>query len=119
MRSQGRRAWRRFTEAMSAGRVPAREVLDGGMVIFGGAFLLTPGFLTDIIGIALLLPPTRAVVRRFVLARFTFGLGSAMGAGRVPGTGRSERRAASGGYDVDGTAHEVDVTPPSLGRETP
>ena len=43
MRAQGRAAWRRFNEAMHAGRVPAREVLDGGLVMFGGLLLLTPG----------------------------------------------------------------------------
>src|SRR5829696_6423398 len=68
MRQQGRTAWRRFNEAMQAGRVPAREVLDGALVIFGGALLLTPGFITDIFGMALLLPPTRAFVRRTLLA---------------------------------------------------
>jgi UPF0716 protein FxsA len=68
MRSQGRAAWRQFNAATRAGRVPAREVLDGALVIFGGALLLTPGFLTDVLGLALLLPPTRALVRG-VLAR--------------------------------------------------
>src|SRR5438067_140333 len=63
-RHQGRAAWRRFNEALEAGRVPAREVLDGTLVIFGGALLITPGFISDIVGIFLLLPPTRAVVRR-------------------------------------------------------
>ena len=43
MRSQGRAAWRRFNVALQAGRPPAREVLDGVLVIFGGALLLTPG----------------------------------------------------------------------------
>src|SRR5918992_5252554 len=51
MRSQGRLAWRRFNETLQAGRPPAREVLDGVLVIFGGALLLTPGFLTDILGL--------------------------------------------------------------------
>src|SRR5206468_1584555 len=64
LRAQGRTAWGRFRAAMAEGRVPAREVLDGALVIFGGAFLITPGFITDVIGIVLLLPPTRAVVRR-------------------------------------------------------
>ena len=63
MRSQGRIAWRRFNEALQAARPPAREVLDGVLVIFGGALLLTPGFLTDIFGLVLLIPPTRALVR--------------------------------------------------------
>jgi UPF0716 protein FxsA len=61
---QGRRAWARFQEALAGGRVPHREVLDGVLIIVGGAFLLTPGFITDIVGLLLLVPPTRAVVRR-------------------------------------------------------
>ena len=51
MRSQGRAAWRRFNETLAAGRPPAREVLDGVLIIFGGALLLTPGFVTDIVGL--------------------------------------------------------------------
>jgi UPF0716 protein FxsA len=70
LRSQGRGAWRRFQLAMAEGRVPAREVLDGALVIFGGAFLITPGFITDVIGLLLLLPPTRAVVRRMMVRVF-------------------------------------------------
>jgi UPF0716 protein FxsA len=69
MRAQGRAAWRRFTQATRSGRPPAREVIDGALIIAGGALLLTPGFLTDILGLALLLPPTRAVVRRVVARR--------------------------------------------------
>ena len=69
LRSQGRAVWNRFNDAMRAGRVPRREVLDGVLVIFGGAFLITPGFLTDILGLVLLIPPTRTVVRRTVERR--------------------------------------------------
>jgi UPF0716 protein FxsA len=65
---QGRRAWLRFQEALAGGKVPHREVMDGVLIILGGAFLLTPGFITDIFGLVLLIPPTRAVVRR-ALAR--------------------------------------------------
>jgi UPF0716 protein FxsA len=64
---QGRQAWRSFQEALAAGRMPHNEILDGVMVIFGGALLLTPGFITDIFGLIFLLPPTRAVLRRFFL----------------------------------------------------
>ena len=108
LRSQGRSAWRRFNEAMAAGRVPARQVLDGALVIFGGAFLITPGFLTDIIGLLLLLPPTRAVVRRMLVGAFSrrFALSLAGAAGR--------RRRMGGDYDVEGDAVEVD--PPHLRR---
>src|SRR5919205_3864122 len=70
MRSQGRAAWRRFNAALAEGRPPAREVLDGVLVIFGGALLLTPGFVTDLFGLAFLLPPTRALIRRLLVRRF-------------------------------------------------
>ncbi|MEA2251410.1 MAG: protein FxsA [Solirubrobacteraceae bacterium] len=100
MRSQGRAAWRRFNEALAAGRVPAREVFDGVLVIFGGALLLTPGFVTDVFGALFLLPPTRAVLRRVLVRRF---------AGRVLGPrGRGGRGGPGGDVDVDGTASELD-----------
>src|SRR5215207_9934593 len=70
MRSQGRAAWLRFNTAIAEGRVPGREVIDGALVIFGGALLLTPGFLSDILGLILLIPPTRAVVRTVLVRRF-------------------------------------------------
>jgi UPF0716 protein FxsA len=97
LRSQGRGVWRRFNEGIAAGRPPAREVLDGVLVIFGGALLLTPGFLTDVLGILLLLPPTRAVVRGLLVRRFASRLIVAM-----PG-----RRPVRDG-DVEGTARDVD-----------
>jgi UPF0716 protein FxsA len=62
LRSQGRRAWAAFTEALATGRVPHREILHGALVIVGGAFLLTPGFLSDVAGLLLLIPPTRAAI---------------------------------------------------------
>ena len=117
LRHQGRGAWRRFNQALSVGRVPAREVLDGALVIFGGAFLITPGFITDVIGIVLLLPPTRAVVRRLLVAvfsrRFVVSAVGAAGAAGVRTAGRRQRRP-DGSYDVEGSAVEVD--PPHLHR---
>jgi UPF0716 protein FxsA len=75
---QGRRAWQRFQEALAQGRVPHREVMDGVLIIVGGAFLLAPGFITDVIGLVLLIPPSRALVRRvlaraIISRRFRFG----------------------------------------------
>lgn len=61
---EGRRAWRALSEALAAPRVPAKEVADGALVVLGGAFLLTPGFVTDVVGVLCLLPPTRALLRR-------------------------------------------------------
>ena len=97
MRSQGRAAWRRFNDALRAGRVPAREVIDGALVIFGGALLLTPGFLTDILGLVLLLPPTRAVVRAVLLRRFAHRL-------VVSATAPRRRRPD----DIEGTAVDAE-----------
>ena len=58
---------RRLREALAAGRAPTHEVLDGALVLFGGLLLLVPGFITDAIGLLLLLPPTRAVSRGVAL----------------------------------------------------
>src|SRR5262249_60646040 len=63
LRHQGRAAWVRFNRALSENRIPHKEVIDGVLVIFGGALLLTPGFITDVFGLILLIPPTRALVR--------------------------------------------------------
>ena len=110
MRSQGRIVWRRFNDALAAGRVPAREVLDGALVIFGGAFQLAPGFVTDILGLFLVLPPTRAIARRIIVRRFT-PPGARRVAWAVRRTGTAPRPTARPG-DVEGTATEVD--PPAL-----
>jgi UPF0716 protein FxsA len=64
---QGRAAWRAFQAAIAEGRIPHREIMDGVMVVVGGTLLLTPGFITDVVGLLLLLPPTRAVIRRAVV----------------------------------------------------
>ena len=72
LKHQGRSAWRRFNEALAARRFPGREVVDGALIIVGGTLLLTPGFLTDVVGVFLLLPPTRAITRR-LLKRLTIG----------------------------------------------
>src|ERR687885_1904435 len=69
MRSQGRAAWRRFQAAVTEGRIPHREVLDGVLVIFGGALMLAPGFVTDVLGALFLAPPTRAIARRLLVRR--------------------------------------------------
>ncbi len=127
VRSQGRLAWRRFVEAMSTGRMPAREVLDGALVIVGGAFLLTPGFVTDAVGFALLAPPTRALARQLIVRRFSVQLaaavrrGPAFGAAPGPtGPWPPGGRGPGPGFDVEGTAHDTGETgdgPPALDHD--
>ncbi len=101
LRSQGRAVWRRFQHTMQSGRMPHREVQDGVMIISGGALLITPGFLTDVLGLLLLIPPTRRVIRRFAVRALA-------------------RRAADsvegGKWDVEGTASEVELPSQRLGR---
>ena len=63
-RMQGARAMARFQMATAEGRLPHEEVLDGVMILIAGVVLLTPGFLTDAVGFALLVPPIRTFLRR-------------------------------------------------------
>ncbi len=105
LRSQGRVVWRRFNEALASGRMPHREVQDGVLVIFGGAFLITPGFITDVVGIVFLLPPTRALVRRVLMRRLSTRIEFGVARRRRPRPG-----------DVESTATEYDAPPPRLER---
>ena len=116
-RSQGRSVWRRFNEALQAGRPPAREVMDGALVLFGGALLLTPGFLSDILGVCLLLPPTRALVRAVLVRRFAARMVASMGAPRASGPRPPGGPRARQSYDVEGTA--VDSPPDGLNQSPP
>jgi len=102
MRAQGRAAWRRFTVATQAGRVPARQVLDGALVLLGGAFLLTPGFITDVFGLALLLPPSRAVIRGVLVRRLGRRMVISMTTPRRP-----RGAAPPPDADVEGTATDL------------
>ena len=109
LRTQGRIVWRRFRTTLAAGQAPAREVLDGVLVILGGALLLTPGFLTDIVGILLLLPPSRAAVRRLLMRNARSRLMMAFAPGPVAAYRTASRfRRPSPDYDVDATAHDAD-----------
>ena len=107
LRARGRTAMRRLSAALAQGRAPGNEVLDGALGLAGGVALMIPGFITDVVGIALLLPPSRAAARaviarnlrnRLLLRAVSFGAGPRH-------------------YDVDSTA--VDAEPPSIDRRPP
>lgn len=122
LRHQGRGAWRRFNEALAQRRFPGREVVDGVLIVIGGTLLVTPGFITDVVGLFFLIPPTRALARK-LLRRFTFGRfavigpmgggpggwgpfgggGGGGGSGPGPSAGGRPTRA----YDYDATAEEM------------
>lgn len=69
IRQEGRRAWRALKETFGGGGMPDRELADAGLVLVGGALLLTPGFVTDVFGFLFVLPFTRPLVRR-LLSRY-------------------------------------------------
>jgi len=138
LKHQGLRAWRRFNEAIAARRFPGKEVADGALILVGGTLLLTPGFLSDIAGLILLIPPTRALVRaglkRFAIGRFTvvgvgagrdgspFGGGGPFGPGgpgQDPfGPGPDDQRAQRD-YDFDASAEEMPVNGGGGERQLP
>lgn len=67
LKREGRAAWAALQVAVSSGRLPARELVDAGLVLVGGTLLLAPGFLTDVVGFFCILPPTRPLARRLLL----------------------------------------------------
>jgi UPF0716 protein FxsA len=122
LRQQGRSAWLRFNAALDERRFPGREVANGVMVVVGGTLLLTPGFITDVAGLLLLIPPTRALIRRglfgFLRRRFRVVEGPAgWGYDRMrrptPGPGG---RPPDRPYNVEGSAREVPPEPGELPR---
>jgi UPF0716 protein FxsA len=66
IRHEGRRAWQALTTALQSGRMPAKELADGALLLVGGTLMLSPGFITDAVGILLILPFTRPVARRLL-----------------------------------------------------
>jgi UPF0716 protein FxsA len=106
LKREGTRTWRAFRAATAHGQVPATQVADGALVIFGGALLLTPGFATDAVGLLCVLPGSRAVVRRvltgLLVKRFGLvGMAGTFAAGQY----RARRRSV----DEDGHTYEQGV----------
>ena len=114
IRYQGRAALRRLRDALSAGQAPTSAVVDGALVLVGAVLLLVPGFITDAIGVLLLLPPSRALARRGVLRNHHSARLNRLvsffnsNASRFPGAGADPR-----GYDAESTAADIDE--PQLG----
>jgi UPF0716 protein FxsA len=117
LKREGTRTWRAFRAATARGRMPATEVADGALVIFGGALLLTPGFVTDIVGLLCVLPGSRAVVRRVLTALVArrLGLVGMAGAFAADRYGARRRRAdGRQGSVVDGSVVDGSVVDGSV-----
>jgi UPF0716 protein FxsA len=117
-RRQGLLVWVRFRSALAEGRMPSQEIQDGLMIVFAAALLLTPGLLTDTLGLLLLIPVTRNFVRTRILSRYVAGMNfrvvtssghtvdssedSPLEPGAAPRTEQLNRR----GYTVDAKSFE-------------
>jgi UPF0716 protein FxsA len=89
IRREGARAWRALRDALDQGRMPARQLADGVLIVLGGALMLSPGFVTDVLGILLILPVTRPVFRRMLTS---YATSKAVGRITVHGVPRTHER---------------------------
>lgn len=99
VRSQGAREMQNLRSSFSEMRDPSEPLANGAMILFSGALLLTPGFFTDIVGFALLIPPVRAAVFQWARSRVniqTFDMG-----------GAQPRRAQPNDRVIDGEFEEI------------
>ena len=112
VRAEGRHTARKIQQRIQRGQLPADELLDGGLLIAAGAFLLTPGLVTDFVGLVLVVPVTRWPVRK-TLKRWLV----------VPYLDRKTGGIASGGVysggfpEEDTTAYDVRDAGPRDDRE--
>ncbi len=120
----------RVRDGFRSGRLPTNELADGAMIFFASALMLTPGFLTDAFGLALLIPPIRALLRPPVIsffsrrlevraANFGGGFGSSGGTSGFgtrggPGFGRDIYDASSSRGPVDADLTDITPEPPEL-----
>ena len=120
-RSQGADVLRRMQGTVQQGGLPAKEMVDGVLILVAGVVLLTPGFVTDALGILLLLPPSRAVIR--VVAMRTIKAKLAQGAWQVHGGPAGYQAHWSGGTPQGsqqrGAPRGPEIIPPELAPRPP
>lgn len=107
VRREGRRAWQALSTALQSGRMPARELADAGLVLVGGVLMVAPGFVTDVVGILLILPLTRPLARVALTGMVTRRL-LAAGAAYSPPTGPG---TTNGPHPPRGARPAGDVVP--------
>ncbi|MCY3807706.1 MAG: FxsA family protein [bacterium] len=106
VRRSGLGVLRQIQERLARGEIPAKELVDGLLILVGGLLMLTPGFLTDAVGLLLLIPPTRLALRALLIRRYskrlrvagwTAGPGVFGGFGGFGGFGHGPRAGPRGG----------------------
>lgn len=122
VRREGLGLLMRFQQRVNAGELPTKELLDGLLVAMAGALMLTPGFVTDAVGLLCLLRPSRAIIRTVLIARFGSrmmvtgpGFGGAPGAG-FGGPGFPGGEVPGDIIDVGDAVYDRPEDPPELER---
>ena len=102
VKREGGRAWRALQEALASHRMPAKELADGALILVGGTLLLTPGFVSDLVGLFCILPVTRPLARaaltRVITRRLdvrTAGFGVPGGPGQTTWPPRADRTGSA------------------------
>ena len=120
---EGRATWARLRAALARGEMPTEELAEGAAILVGGALLLTPGFLTDVIGLLLVCPPTRRVATRALRRGFRWWIGGRLGgaarAGKVvyDTTARDVRRKRATRPEQDQPGRPLPSSPRQLGED--
>lgn len=116
-RRQGLDTWVRLNQRMQQGEMPGQELVEGMMLLLGGALLITPGFITDAVGFALLLPGSRRAMARKVIEKgalksFTTMQGGSFSYTHYSSQGnpfqRPPNQGGNGGNVIDGESHRTD-----------
>ena len=115
VRAEGRRTIRKIQRSLAEGRPPTNELLDGALLIAAGAFLLTPGLVTDLLGFLLVIPvtriPIRMAIKRWVVVPFVDQKtgGFATGAVWTAGFPNDGSQGADGTVDLGQHEYQVDA----------
>lgn len=119
-RREGLRTLTSIQSEMAAGRMPGSSLLDGAAILIGGAFLLTPGILTDLVGFSLLLPLTRGWMKkrmaRFIENQVAGGGMNIRVVGFGPGASGGFGGAGFGGQPTASDDHAAELEGPEIGR---
>ena len=117
-KQQGMRTWIEIRHALSRGQLPSTSLLEGAMILFAGAVLLTPGFITDTIGFLLLVPPSRRWLAKRIVAHFQKRMQATRGQQSADGNGWSfsaqwSTKPTENGDEI------IDMDPSSVTEDVP
>ena len=122
LRYQGLRTLYKVQETLNRGALPVDEVFDGFFLVIAGALLLTPGFITDAVGLLLFAPPVRAAIKSLIRRNMAVRAGAGRtrrGADHVhpPGPGAGQKTVIIEGDYIDVTANSESPAPPKDDEE--